>query len=533
MKKLTVIAALTGILAFTQFASARMLEIENTYIKASVDDASARFSLETLQGDPDVPGDDNQDLLYKKVPPTSLTTLYINDEPFIFGSAQGYFITRPEVRNNKIVTEWSVKGVVIVQEITLEKNPSTGREDAMRILYKIKNENRRKTEVGLRLLLDTSVGDKKAASFQVPGSGYISTETQFYRRDMPAFWYAFDDNDNPQLRTQAVLSGSGITTPDKLVFASWSRLFDNLWDIGIDASKDMRKSGTGYYDGAVAQYYEPLGLQQNEMMLITAYYGMYGVSFFSSEDLSVTMSVPAEPKTMPVPVNVEIKNKGKATLDKLQVELVLPEGFSLAAGQQSTYEFVKVEAGTTRQTLWNISSPVVSGDVNVQVRAKGWLEDNQQSVLASKIFSMQYSQDLIVKDDTLLKDIENQVVVALTNTNTAPVVTNQITNLIVKDEPVLTNEVVNITTNTVTVYVEEEVKPVISQQELDLIEEIESLDELIDSINNKYQVLLEIYRNSYQPDEALQSVDRDLENLRLILQEQEATLSNQLQLYRE
>lgn len=517
---------------------ARMVELANTLMKATVDDATGRFSLETLQGDPNTPNDDNQALLYKKEPPTSLTTIYINDEPFIFGSAQGYYITRPELQGNKLVTEWSVKGIVVVQEVTLTKNPSTGRDDVMRVLYKIKNENRRKTPVGVRILYDTFLGDKKSAAFQVPGSGFIDKETQFYRKDMPGFWYAFDDNENPQTRTQAILTGSGITTPDKLVFASWSRLFDNLWDIGVDSNKDMRKVGTGHFDGAVAQYYEPLNLQYNEMMLITAYYGLYGVSFFSSQDLSLTLSVPAEPKNMPVPINVEVKNKSKTVLDKLKIELITPEGFSIAPNEQNSYEFVKVEGESTRQAQWNLSSPKVSGDINVQVKATGWLENNEQSVLASKVFSMNYSQDLIVKDDSVIKNIETQVEVKPTNTNVTvvqkPVVTNQTTNVIVKQDVPATNKVVNVVTNTVTQYVPETNKVyVMSKEEQDILKEIQDLDILVDDINRKYQVLLEIYRNSFQTNMSMQSVDSDLARYKDILKEQEMTLSNQLELYKE
>ncbi len=516
-----------------------VLDVQNTFIKISVDDASARFSLETKQGDPNEPDDDNKPLLNQislPSPPSSLTTIYIEDEPYIFGSSQGYYISRPEVKGDKIVTEWSVKGIVIKQEVSLVDNPSTGRQDAMRVLYKIKNENRRKTSVGLRLLLDTVIGDFKSTPFSVPGIGEIANETQFYRKNLPQYWYSFDDNSNPVTRTQGILKGSGITTPDKVVFANWSRLFDNLWDISVDATKDMRKSGTARFDGSVAQYYGPLDLEQNEMILITAYYGIYGVSFFTSEDLSLSLSVPAESKTMPVPVNVEVKNKGKYALDKLKIELVVPEGFTLAPNETPSVEFVKMEANSTRQGQWNLMTTKYTGDITVQVKARGWLEDNEQSVLASKIFKVDYSQNLVVKEDAALKEIENTAIVNLTNTNKLlPVVTNTLTNLVVEKTVKPTNNVVMVKTNVVEKVVVEEAKKqyVMSKEERDILNEIEALDKLVDDVDKKYQILLEVYRNSFVTNQALDSIKIDIQNYQNILLEEEAALSNQMTLYKE
>ncbi len=513
------------IMILPSLAISRIVTLQNDYLKASVDDLSGHFYLETVKGDPNKPGDDNRLLLYRKIPPTSYASFNINGENFDYGGEKGYFKQRPKLENNKIVSEWSVRGIVVKQVIQLVKNPTTGRNDAMRLFYKIKNENRRKTKVGMRLLYDTCLGDKDGTPFQVPGVGLIDKETQLYRTEMPKYWYSFDNNDNPVVRTMGILQGNGVTRPDKIVFASWNRLLDNPWDFPVNGDKDLRTTGTGHYDSAVAQYYEPLSLKKNETMYIYALYGLYGASFFSSKDLSLSLAVPAEPSEPPVTVSVQVKNKGKQTLDKLTMTITPPDGFTLGNGQNSTVEYLKVGPGETKQGLWELNSKSVKGDFEVQVSATGFLNDNKQSVQAAKKFTMNYKPMVtVIKDTNEIRQIQKTAVEESQQTNTVNIVqTNNVTNETVTK--------VNETNNAIKTAVKKE--NVVSPEEQKLLDEISDLDKLIKEIDGKYELLMEVYRNSYQTNQNTKSFDLDLENYKARLSEEEAVLSNEIKLYGE
>ncbi|OHD56286.1 MAG: hypothetical protein A2Y33_00520 [Spirochaetes bacterium GWF1_51_8] len=494
---------------------AKVFEVENAYIKIGVDDNTGRYILETIQGDPENVYDDNQQLLYKKIPPTSMTTVYIDDEPYIFGSSSGYFRKRAEVVGNKIVTEWSIKGVVIIQEVEIVKGPSTGLMDSMRVLYRIKNENAGNVKVGLRIMFDTFLGDKDGAAFSLPDLGDISHEAQFYRDSIPAYWYSFDSFVNPLIKTQGILKGFGVTTPDKIVFASWDRLYDNLWDFVVDSNKEFKRVGTGHYDSAIALYYEPVVMGPNEMMYISSIYGLYGATMFSSQDLALTISIPAEPKNPPIPVSVDIKNMSETSLDKVTLKITFPKGFSLAEGEKDLVEFVKVGAGESKKGLWNLTCSSIGGNFNITVKATGEVNNNSQEVIAQKSFKMNYVENLVVADKDVQKDLENKIeqkIVAATNTNKTVAVggTNKIVNnVVIPDKPKVQKDYV------------------LSQEELDLISEIEELDKLLENINKKYEVMIEIYKNAYLTNMALVNIDNDILQYANRLLDEEIKLSNQ------
>jgi hypothetical protein len=514
MKTLLRFYIVSAFIFFGSVIYAKVFEVKNEFVKIGIDDNTGRYVMTTLKGDPANPNDDNVQLLYEKVPPTSLTTVYINDEPFIFGSPDGYFRKRAEVVGNKIITEWSIKGIVFIQEVEIVKGPSTGNMDSMRILYRVKNENPIKSKVGLRIMLDTYLGDKDGAAFSLPELGDISHEAQFYRESIPAYWYSFDSFDNPLIKTQGILKGFGVTTPDKVVFSSWDRLYDNLWDFVIDSTKEFKRVGTGHYDSAIALYYEPVEMGPNEMMYISTVYGLYGATLFSSQDLAVSISIPAEPAAPPVSVSVDIKNTSKTALDKLTLQITYPKGFSLVEGEKETIDFVKVGAGESKKGLWHLTCGSIGGNFNVSVKAVGMVNNNSQEVIAQKSFKMNYLENLVVSDKTVEQALEVKIeekVAAATNTNMTAdnIFTNkQITPI---KQPGKT--------------VPKEYIP--SQQELDLIAEIEGLDGLLEEINKKYEVLIEIYRNSYLTNQALAGLDNDLNYYSTLLQDEETKLSNQ------
>jgi hypothetical protein len=498
------------------FGFSRIVDIENEFIKIGVDDMSGRFTLQTTGGDPKNPHDRNQNLLFRKVPPSSVTTILIDGEPFIFGSDRGRFRRRADVVGNKIVSEWSVRGIEVIQEIGFIRNPATGREDAMRILYKIRNDNRIRTKVGVRILLDTHLGDSDGGAFRIPGAGDITKETEFYMAEVPEVFYSFDSLKDPKVRSQAILSGRGITRPQRVIFAGWDRLYDNLWDMAIDASLDFRRRGTAYHDSAAGIYYEPLELGYDDIMMVSSVYGLYSGEFFVSDHLSVDLSVPAEPKSPPIQIAANAMNKGNVVLDKLIFEIDVPQGFNLSEGQNRKVEFVKVEPNETKKALWHLRSGSISGNFDVNVKVTGIVDGREQFVTAKHSFKIDYTEDRILRDVAQLEDLERKV------EERARERTEVVDTSTVETRPV----------RTTTPPVETVVAPP-SEAELALIREIEELDRLIEDVDKKYRVLIEVYRKSYVQGTELDGMDNEIERFRQHLLRQEIILSNQKAKLRE
>lgn len=488
--------------------SGKMVELSNDFIKISVDDSSSRFALETVEGEMGNSRDNFMPLLYQKTPLTSFTTININGESVIFGSDSGNFLKRPYIDGKKIISGWEYNGILIVQEIGITIGASTGLDDTMTITYKLNNKSGRKIKAGFRILLDVLTGPSKPKGFGVPGQGTITRETQFFRDNIPPYWFIFDNFENPVIRAQGTLSGAGNTKPDRLVFAAWDRFYDNTWEFAVDSKRELRRIATPEFDSAAAVYYDPIDLEKDQSMLVSTSYGMYGTSFFTEKDMMLSLTVPNDPGHPPIPVSASFINQGKLILDRVQMEIFLPKGFRLSQDETNVFTFIKIETNREYSALWNLTSGSIGGNFKVKVRATAWNENISNVIESDQNFNINYVENPLPTNIVKKPEVKPVTVKPVV---TAPVVT--ITNqMVVVDE--VTNEA--------------------SPEEEQLVKEINQLDKLIDEINKKYQVLMGIYKNVYKPDQKfMDEIEADLKKYQDSLQHQESILSNEKQLLRD
>ncbi len=475
----------------------KMMELSNEYVKASVDYDSGRFLLETTGGNPENKFDKNIVLLYKKIPPTSITTISLNGQYYIFGSSSGSFRKKPYIDSNKILCEWTVKDITVVQEVSITKGMDTGLEDTMKISYNISNKSNNKVSVGLRILLDTVFGNSKPKAFFFPGRGKTDKETQFIRDDVPPYWYAFDNYENALFGVQGTLNEYGATKPDKVIFALLERLTANPWDLMIDSTKDFKRFGSNQYDGAVAIYFDPHDIDNVNSVNITTLYGQYGASFSPGKNILLSLDVPFEIKSPPIQLSSEAFNLGKMPIDKLQFEIFIPDGFSLTNTETNVFEFLKVDTNISKRVIWNLLCGSISGNFKVKVKASSWISNNVQAVDTEKAFSINYIDTNFIETNK-------------------PVTTENITNIEIPQS--ITQEVNTNTLSSIQV----------SDQEKKLLSEISELDNLIEDVNQQYQILMGIYMNAFTTNSSfLKELDTNINSYEEQLRIQELILSNQ------
>lgn len=509
MKKLYLFISFLLLAAGT--VSGKMIELSNDYIKFGVDDASARFTLETVEGEMGNSRDNNAALLYQKLPLTSFTTLNVNGESVIFGSDSGNFLKRPYIDGKKIIAAWEYNGILIVQEIGITASAGTGLDDTMSITYKLNNKSGRKIKAGFRILLDVLTGTTKPKGFGVPGQGTITRETQFFRDNIPPYWYIFDSFENPVIRAQGTLTGAGNTKPDRLVFAAWDRFYDNTWDFAVDSKRELRRLATPEFDSAAAIYYDPIDLENDQSMLVSTSYGMYGTSFFTEKDMLLSLTVPNDPGHPPIPVSAAFINQGKLILDRLQMEIEVPKGFNLSPDETNVFSFIKVQTNREYGALWNLTSGSINGNFKIKVRATAWNENVSNVIVSEQNFNINYVENPVPTNIVKKPDVKPVV-------TPKPVIVPVLTNTVqVTNQMVVVEEITNV-----------------SPEEEQLLREIKQLDRLIDEINKKYQVLMGIYKNVYKPDQKyMDDIEADLKKYQSSLENQEAILSNEKQLLRD
>ena len=220
-------------------------------------------------GIPPAPASAQQQLLYGgSTPWTSYTSVRIDDATYVFGgpterraglgAQYGTAVSAPTVKGNMISTTYRFDDVSVTQELSIVRGSSSRMLDTAGITYRINNEGKTAHQVGLRILLDTESGPNDGAPARV-GAEVINTATLLPGDQLPNYWQAFDNLDNPTVISQGTYYGSDDTTrPDKVIFADWGTLADDTWEPPLDPKQGFIRKGEDEPDSATALFWNPV-----------------------------------------------------------------------------------------------------------------------------------------------------------------------------------------------------------------------------------------------------------------------------------
>ncbi len=372
------------VMVWAQDEAQDTLQISNEYIRivANIRELNTgRFSLGTTGGDPDRDEDRNKHLIYGGDDPwTSYTTVRVGNQNWVFGGSTnrragrdglyGDMIEAPVVRDGAIVSVWRLGPVEVTQKLSLARSTTTGLMDTARIEYQVHNTDNEAHLVGLRLMLDTMLGENDGAPFRVDDQA-ILTDTVFYSHNMPEFWQAFDSLSNPQVMAQGTLRQSGITTPDRVYFTNWGSLADDLWNFDFQPGRDFTRRGEFELDSAMAMFWDPIPLQPGTTRTFVTHYGLGGVTI-APGDLSLGVTSPAQIIADPdhrqsFPIIAYIQNTGQGEAREVTADIRLPRGLELVEGSLKK-DLGNLDVGETIQTSWQIiPRGELSGTISYEV----------------------------------------------------------------------------------------------------------------------------------------------------------------------
>lgn len=244
--------------------------------------AEGLYTIGTTGGDPLQPNDDNKRLLYG-FPlrfGTSYTTMRVESSGTVNDYRLGYDVEADgasSVQGSTVTTQWTVQGVRVIQRIKLAETPDTGRQDSVLVEYEITNLARSTQEVGLRLLIDTMIGDNDGAPLFVPGVGRVEHERLLGGGALPTYWIAWESPTfAPALLKARGLLGTGqATMPDSVIIGRWGDdlcgtpgLADSPWSYTPNEAYGIA------CDSAVALYYDVQALAPNQTRRAATYYGL-------------------------------------------------------------------------------------------------------------------------------------------------------------------------------------------------------------------------------------------------------------------
>lgn len=98
-------------------------------------------------------------------------------------------------------------------------------------------EGRKSNAAGLRIILDTMLGENEATPFCINGTN-VTREREYRNDDTPRTWLAFDSLDKPGIISQGILyKNKSEVKPDVVQFTNWRRVKSQIWDYHISPER--------------------------------------------------------------------------------------------------------------------------------------------------------------------------------------------------------------------------------------------------------------------------------------------------------
>lgn len=343
------------------------LRLENEYISIVVnqsENAMGRFAVETTGGDPARDDDKNKPMIYGRPQPwPSYTTVRIDGENYVFGGETerragqganyGEIIEEPQIIGDSIITTFELGGLEVEQSLMFERSTTTGLYDSARIEYNMTNITDETKSVGLRIMLDTMLGENDGAPFRIQDQA-ITTDTMFEGDEIPNFYQSFDSLTDPQVTSQGTFVGESVNTPDQVYMSDWGSLADSAWDFNFNPGEEFVREGEFEIDSALAMYWDPVEVEPEETLTYSTNYGLAGISMVPGL-LSLGVTSPSEfafsDSNPEFPVVAYIENTAEITAENVVANLNLPEQL---ASDDLERNLGDLEENEVTQVNWNV-----------------------------------------------------------------------------------------------------------------------------------------------------------------------------------
>lgn len=364
-------------LAFSQSAfedSHGNLRMENAYIAIFVNqdrENLGRFAMDVTGGNPLHQRDNNKPLVYGHPHPwSSYTTIRVDDVDYVFGGPTstragidgeyGEIIQEPIFieQNQSIVCAVLTDGIEVTQELSFVENPATSFPDTAKIAYTLTNTTNQPREVGLRIMIDTMLGENDGAPFRVLDQA-IDQDRLMAGGAIPEFWQAFDSLQDPRVVAEGGFRGEGLTPPDEVYFSNWGSLADGVWDFNFSPGREFWRVGEFELDSAIAMYWNPIVLEPNQTIRYVTSYGLGGLTikpgmlYLAVRPIS-RMAFDGIRESFPIQAHIE--NTSDFVAREVVAKLDLASEFQTIGDVGPVYRIGDLQPGEGVSVAWDVTA---------------------------------------------------------------------------------------------------------------------------------------------------------------------------------
>jgi len=366
--------------------------ISNDFMTFSVNEETGFFNIGTMNGHPQKSNDNNIDLIYSGDSiETSFVTVRVDGTDYIFGQDYGIFginakpgETTVDAVNNSVSTVWTIDGIKVTQTAFLSRTDNTMRTGNVSLSYKVENTTGKSHNVGIRVMLDNSLGDVDAPVTMAESElAPIMKETEFFSngKDPGDYIRHLDSYDTPTRETFFMFDPLLTHKPDSMIVGHWYNLASTTWTYSPDGNMSYASGINDYKiaDTATALYWNEQPVEAGSSYERTLLYGVGDFSLTRTEgNFNVTLEIDDSGLTLDdkgkytdntVDARVTIHNNvdGSVDLDAPSLNLSCDDGAFFVhretdgelVGFQNITEFPGyIEAGSIRTMEFEIAVDV-------------------------------------------------------------------------------------------------------------------------------------------------------------------------------
>jgi len=283
-------------------------------------------------------------LISHKNPNTSYLSLYVNKKIHRLGKSRS-FKTNFNMLNGDPAFIFESEALLVTQSFTPVKTTNASSANGVMITVSIENKKDEEISVGLKMLLDTILSERRGSHQFEIGKRVIKDETQIKGLSGEKYWIS---RGNGVSLMGSIVNPENLNDPppDYIHFANWKRLNDASWSLRYYEGRSFNNLPYSINDSAVCYYYEPVVIARGQIINYSIY--------LTSEDAQWYY-----------PVEVEGNLQALRSVDVNATQILQQSNMEEKAQKElSTYTLTDSDRATLER-MQELLNKFISGEINL------------------------------------------------------------------------------------------------------------------------------------------------------------------------
>ena len=247
-----------SVLFFLFFIAALNLsasEISDGYLRLILNERTGRFSIYFLS---DPVAMRYESLFNTSIPSASFLSVNVDGRIYRLGESRTFRTGYERVEGNPALV-FESPSLKISEIFSPVKTANSSVVNGVRITINVENKGIQRSTVGLRLLIDTHLGEGRGKVPFITSSQVITNETLIQGMSGEKFWLS--RGERVTLMGSILDPFNSSKPPDFVHIANWKRLNDVPWRLRYYEGRSFNNIPYSIGDSAVCYYYEPAVLE--------------------------------------------------------------------------------------------------------------------------------------------------------------------------------------------------------------------------------------------------------------------------------